>query len=210
MAACAVDTPLPAGQHASLPGGQQRRRAVGEGRRRDPGIPWNFLSRWHRTTTATTTVMLNAGNNSIKFYNNTAWAPDLDRIMISGLTAPPPAPPATTTNCAFNVTQNVYAYASWWGTVSFKNEGSSFVTGYKVEFDVPAGASCTADALPSGATLSPLTGSGTSARTVSNHCIFTWPSATLAAGATKTFNYSTNSQSFTAASNVKAGAVSCQ
>jgi len=30
------------------------------------------------------TVSLNSGNNTIKFYNNSAYAPDLDRISISG------------------------------------------------------------------------------------------------------------------------------
>ena len=164
---------------------------------------------WHRTITGTTTVSLKAGNNSLKFYNNSAYAPDLDRIMISTLSSPPPAPPPPATNCAFAVTQNVYAYASWWGTITVKNQGASTVTGYKVQFDVPAGVNCTADAVPSGATLSPLTGSGTSARTVSNHCVFTWPSASLAAGASRTFNYSTNSQSFNAAINVVAGNLSC-
>ena len=30
----------------------------------------------------TMNVTLNAGSNTIKFYNNTAYAPDLDRIVI--------------------------------------------------------------------------------------------------------------------------------
>jgi len=36
-------------------------------------------------TPATTTVQvsLNAGNNTIKFFNNTAWAPDLDVVKVS-------------------------------------------------------------------------------------------------------------------------------
>ncbi len=164
---------------------------------------------WHRSTASTTTVSLKAGNNSIKFYNNSVYAPDLDRIMISGTSVPPPAPPPVATNCAFAITQNVYAYSSWWGTVTFKNNGSTTVTGLKAEFDVPAGVSCTADAVPSGATLSPLTGSGTSARTTSNHCIFKWSSASLAPGASRTFNYSTNSQSFNAATKVTAGSLTC-
>ncbi len=33
--------------------------------------------------TATVTVTLNAGNNSIKFFNNSAWAPDLDAVSVS-------------------------------------------------------------------------------------------------------------------------------
>jgi alpha-L-fucosidase len=33
--------------------------------------------------TTTVTVNLNAGNNSIKFFNNSAWAPDLDAVSVS-------------------------------------------------------------------------------------------------------------------------------
>ena len=33
--------------------------------------------------TTTVTVNLNAGNNSIKFFNNSAWAPDLDAITVN-------------------------------------------------------------------------------------------------------------------------------
>jgi hypothetical protein len=106
--------------------------------------------------------------------------------------------------CSLAITQNVYNGPAWWGTITFKNNGSSSVSSYKVEFDIPVGKNCTADYVPPGATLSPLTGSGSSAKTVSNHCIFTWASAPLAAGASRTFNYSTNTQSFTAASNVTA------
>src|SRR5688572_29553622 len=67
------------------------------------------------------------------------------------------------TACALGVTQNTYDAPNYWGTLSFKNNGSSSVTGFSVEFDVPSGAHCTNDAVPPGATLSPLTGSGSSA-----------------------------------------------
>jgi YD repeat-containing protein len=103
------------------------------------------------------------------------------------------------------VTKNVYDGPNWWGTITFTNNGPSPSSNYVVEFDVPSGVHCTADsgAVPSGATLSPLTGSGSSAHTVSNHCIFTWSNTTvLAAGVSKTFNYSTDSQSVTSAANL--------
>jgi hypothetical protein len=38
---------------------------------------------WDIPATGTTTVTLQAGINTIKFYNDTAYAPDLDRIMIA-------------------------------------------------------------------------------------------------------------------------------
>jgi hypothetical protein len=104
----------------------------------------------------------------------------------------------------FTVTKNVYDGPEWWGTVTFRNNGPFSSYNYKVEFDVPAGTHCTADAVPSGATLSPLTGTGSSARTVSNHCVFSWSNASpVASGGSKTFNYSTDSQNFKSASNVQ-------
>jgi hypothetical protein len=106
---------------------------------------------------------------------------------------------------------NSYDGPNWWGTISFTNTGPASSSNYRVEFDVPAGAHCTAeaDAVPAGAVLSPLTGSDP-AHTPSNHCIFTWTNATpLAVNAAKTFNYSTDSQSFTKASVVTLREVSC-
>ncbi len=111
--------------------------------------------------------------------------------------------------CSFSVTQNTYDGPNYWGTIAIKNTGSASVTGFTVEFDVPSGAHCTNDTVPSGATLSPLTGSGSSANTVSNHCKFAWAGSTLKEGASKTFNYSTDSTTFSAASNVAASAPSC-
>ncbi len=114
-------------------------------------------------------------------------------------------------SCSFVVTKNVYDRAAWWGTMTIKNMGSSASSNYKVEFDVPAGVNCTNDAVPFGAKLSPLTGTGASARTVSNRCVFTWTNTTpLAGGASRTFNYSTNSQNFSAASNVVASDPYCR
>src|SRR5688500_18421359 len=105
----------------------------------------------------------------------------------------------------FVITKNVYDGPQWWGTITFKNNGPSSSTSYKVEFDVPEGAHCTTEpeSVPPGSTLSPLTSDGS--RTVSNHCVFTWNNtAPLQPGQSKTFNYSTDTQNFSAASNVVA------
>src|SRR5580700_10390721 len=100
-------------------------------------------------------------------------------------------PEPLTGTCASKVAENTYDGPNFWGTMSIKNTGSSAWSGFAVSFDVPSGAHCTNDAVPSGAKLGPLKGSGTSATTQSNHCTFTF-TASLAAGATKTFNYSTD------------------
>jgi hypothetical protein len=110
--------------------------------------------------------------------------------------------------CSSSVTKNTYDGPGYWGTIAFKN-GSTSVTGITVAFDVPSGAHCTNDAVPAGATLGPLQGSGSSATTTSSHCVFTWHTAALAAGASKTFNYSTDSNHFTAATNVTVSYASC-
>jgi hypothetical protein len=114
--------------------------------------------------------------------------------------------------CTFSITANSYDGPSWWGSITFRNNGPSTSSHYKLEFDVPTGVHCTNDAVPPGSTLSPLTGSGSSAKTTSNHCIFTWPNGpALAANATKPINYSTdsNSSSFTAASAVTVSDSTC-
>ncbi len=110
--------------------------------------------------------------------------------------------------CASSVTKNTYDGPGYWGTIAVKN-GSSAVTGITVSFDVPSGAHCTNDSVPTGATLGPLQGSGSSATTTSNHCVFTWNGAALSAGASKTFNYSTDSNRSTAATNVVVAYASC-
>jgi chitinase len=111
--------------------------------------------------------------------------------------------------CSLGVTKNVYDGPAYWGTMTIVNHGPSSAAGFSVALDVPSGAHCTNDAVPSGATLSPLTGSGSSAHTTSNHCKLTWAAATLGAGASTTFNYSTDSASFSAATNVVASSPSC-
>jgi hypothetical protein len=69
-------------------------------------------------------------------------------------------------DCSFTVTHNVYDGSLWWGTISFTNDGPASSSNYKVEFDVPPGVHCTADAVPPGATLSPLSGTTSPDRTV--------------------------------------------
>ncbi|HEY2512595.1 MAG TPA: glycosyl hydrolase family 18 protein [Polyangiaceae bacterium] len=108
-------------------------------------------------------------------------------------------PEALSGACALKVTQNTYDGPGYWGTMAIQNPGSAAVSGFEVDFDVPSGAACTSDAVPAGATLS----------ASANHCTFTWKSGSLAAGATLTFNYSTNSASFSAASHVAATPLAC-
>jgi RHS repeat-associated protein len=120
----------------------------------------------------------------------------------------------SSTQCSFTVTKNVYDHVNWWGTITFANNGPSSASNFVVEFDVPSGKWCTADqdAVPAGATLSPLVGSGLSAHTPSNHCIFTWTNTTpLLPGKSKTFSYSTNSNSssFTAATSLVVSDTMC-
>jgi hypothetical protein len=118
-------------------------------------------------------------------------------------------PESLTGTCSFSTTANTYDGPNYWGTIAIKNGGGSAWSGFAVSFDVPAGAHCTNDVVPAGAKLSPLTGSGASAHTQSNKCTFAWTGTTLAAGASKTFNYSTDSASSHAATNVAVTSASC-
>ncbi len=79
--------------------------------------------------------------------------------------------------CTFSVTTNTYDGPNYWGTMTVKNTGSSALKGLSVQFDVPSGDHCTNDSVPSGAVLSPLNGTGSSASTQSNVCKFTWSSS---------------------------------
>jgi hypothetical protein len=54
-------------------------------------------SNWNTPVSATMNVSLNAGNNTIRFYNNSAYAPDLDRIAIPGGGTPGPTNTPTPT-----------------------------------------------------------------------------------------------------------------
>lgn len=111
--------------------------------------------------------------------------------------------------CSSKLTKNVYDGPSYWGTITIENSGAAAWSGFSVSFDVPGGAHCTNDAVPSGARLSPLSGSGSSAHTTSSHCVFTWAASSVAAGASKTFNYSTDATGFGSVQNVVASAASC-
>ena len=62
-------------------------------------------------------------------------------------------PEALSGACSFSVTTNSYDGPNYWGTIAVKNTGSAGVTGFTVAFDVPSGAQCTSDAVPSGAKL---------------------------------------------------------
>jgi RHS repeat-associated protein len=118
---------------------------------------------------------------------------------------------ALTSSCTFTVTKNEYDGPDMWGTITFRNNGPSTATNYVVEFDVPSGAHCTAEpeSVPTNATLSPLTTSGNPKQTLGNHCVFTFSNVSLASGASKTFNYSTDSGSSTAASQVTVSSTAC-
>lgn len=50
---------------------------------------------WDVVGTKEITVSLSKGTNTIKFYNDTYWAPDLDRVVINTWDAPPVAPAGT-------------------------------------------------------------------------------------------------------------------
>jgi hypothetical protein len=93
-------------------------------------------------------------------------------------------------SCAFTITKNVYDGPNWWGTITFKNAGPAASSKTRVSFGVPSGVHCDFD--PSGWTH---TQSG-------SICTYTRSSGTLAAGASLTLNYSTDSQAFTKAINV--------
>jgi len=107
-----------------------------------------------------------------------------------------------TGSCSFTVTQNVYDGPAWWGTIAFRNNGPSSSSNWQVSFNVPSGAQC--DFAETGWTYS-ISG---------NTCTYRKAGTTLASGQSLSLHYSTNSQSFSAASNVvvkdsTCGAASC-
>jgi Glycosyl hydrolases family 18 len=116
---------------------------------------------------------------------------------------------SVTGSCSLVVTKNTYSGPDYWGTIVVENSGTSKAKGFTVAFDVPSGAHCTNDSVPSGAVLSPLSGSGSSAETTSNHCVFTLASTSISAGSTHTIHYSTDSSSFSAATNVTVTGSGC-
>jgi len=96
----------------------------------------------------------------------------------------------TSSSCAFTVTQNVYDGPNWWGTITFKNNGPATSSSFALSFNVPSGVHC--DFADTGWTF---TQSGVT-------CTYKKAGTTLASGASLTMNYSTDSQSFSAATNV--------
>ena len=97
----------------------------------------------------------------------------------------------TTTSCSFTVTQNVYDGPNWWGTIAFKNNGPATASKLVLSFNVPSGVQC--DFAETGWTV---TQSGAT-------CTYKNTAGTsVASGASLTMHYSTNSQSFTAATNL--------
>jgi hypothetical protein len=106
-------------------------------------------------------------------------------------------------SCSFTVTTNAYDHDRGRGVISFKNNGPATASNYKIEFDIPSGQSCTIETVPFRATLSPLVGSGTSARTASNRCVYTFANPNpLPPGNTRTFYYSVSASSLSSATNV--------
>jgi hypothetical protein len=112
------------------------------------------------------TVALNAGNNSIRFFNNSAFAPDLDRITISGAgsVTPTPTPTATTrvtptptptptqgpSGCATCTSKRLkvvngcgqpmwiqFIVGSGGGTLNAPNRHLLSSTGSSIEYDIP-------------------------------------------------------------------------
>jgi hypothetical protein len=96
----------------------------------------------------------------------------------------------STSSCSFSITQNVYDGPGWWGTITFKNNGPAASSNFALSFNVPSGVHC--DYAATGWTFSQ---SGST-------CTYKHPGTTLASGASLTMNYSTDSQSFSAATNV--------
>jgi regulation of enolase protein 1 (concanavalin A-like superfamily) len=96
----------------------------------------------------------------------------------------------STSTCSFSITQNVYDGPNWWGTISFKNNGPATSSNFALSFNVPSGVHC--DFAATGWTF---TQSGVT-------CTYKKAGTTLASGASLTMNYSTDSQSFSAATSV--------
>jgi hypothetical protein len=55
-------------------------------------VPFTGTS-WSVPIRVAVSFTLEAGANSVRFFNNTAWAPDLDRIQVAPSEADPPPPP---------------------------------------------------------------------------------------------------------------------
>ena len=106
-------------------------------------------------------------------------------------------PESVSGSCSLSITKNTYN--DYWGTITVKNNGPGTATGFVVKLDVPSGSKCTPDAVPGGSKLS----------VSGNHCTFTFASTKISSGGTKTFNYSSDTDSFSSAKNVSATSASC-
>ena len=115
----------------------------------------------------------------------------------------------TAVSCTSSTTKNTYSATTKQGTIAVKNTGITTWSSFSVTFNVTTGDHCSNAIVPSGAKLSPLTGTGTTAHTTSNVCTFTWSKATLAPGATKTFTYATTTAAAGAATHIVAHSTSC-
>jgi hypothetical protein len=99
--------------------------------------------------------------------------------------------------CSIAVTKNVYDGEAWWGTITVKNNSGRSVRGLAVAVTVPSGVRCDHAS------------AGWSFAQEGTTCTFTKTRGSIASGASATFNYSTNSQSFAAASDVRPIAEGC-
>lgn len=100
--------------------------------------------------------------------------------------------------CSVAVTTNTYVGSDYWGTLVFKNTGTSAMTSPQVAFDVPSGVVCDYDEPGWTHTQSGVT------------CTYSRTSGlTLAVNASYTFYYSTNSSTSFTAANVRVSDPSC-
>jgi hypothetical protein len=100
--------------------------------------------------------------------------------------------------CSFHIHSNTYSGPDYWGTIDFVNTGASALTNPTISFTVPGGVTCDYD--PSGWKH---TQSGAT-------CTYsTTKSLSIAAGASYTFNYSTDSSSSWKAGSVEVTSASC-
>jgi hypothetical protein len=100
--------------------------------------------------------------------------------------------------CSTSVTTNTYVGAEAWGTIKIKNTGSSAMTSPTIAFKVPSGVKCDYDA------------SGWKHTQSGSTCTYSRKSTLkIAAGASYTFNYSTNSTSTFSAASIKISDPSC-
>lgn len=82
--------------------------------------------------------------------------------------------------CSFAVTRNAYDASSWWGTISFENDGPTTSLNWQVSFDVPNGVHCHYAA------------PGFVYSQIGTTCTYREPGTTLAPGESVTVNYSTD------------------